>query len=318
MNHNQPVLSIVVPVYFNEANLPLTVPALLALQEKIGPVEIVLVDDGSEDRSYAVMEELQRKHPGAITLVKLTRNFGSMAAILAGLSVARGRCIGMIAADLQDPPELFIDMHEAWRQGQKAVFAVRADRAETGFNRWAANAYYAMMRRFALKGYPRGGFDYFLIDRQVADEVVRIGEKNTNLMSLVFWLGFSAKLIPYVRRERQAGQSRWTLGKKVKLFIDSFVAFSYFPVRAMSLLGVLVSLTAFGYAAFVVAYSLFYGMPVAGFSTLASLLALLSGLQMLMLGVLGEYLWRNLDESRRRPAFVIDLVKPMSGDPNHL
>lgn len=309
MSNERPVLSIVVPVYFNEANLPDTVPALLALRNRIGAMEIVLVDDGSQDRSYAVMENLQRQHPAEITLVKLTRNFGSMAAILAGLCVARGQSIGMIAADLQDPPELFVEMHEAWRQGQKAVFAVRADRQETGFNRWASNAYYALMRRFALKGYPKGGFDYFLIDRQVADEVVKIGEKNTNLMSLVFWLGFPAKLIPYVRRERKAGESRWTLGKKVKLFIDSFVAFSYFPVRAMSLLGVIVSIGAFCYAAFVVAYSIFHGMPVAGFSTLACLLALLSGLQMLMLGILGEYLWRTLDESRRRPAFVIDQVK---------
>jgi glycosyltransferase involved in cell wall biosynthesis len=318
MNKERSVLSIVVPVYFNEANLPTTVPVLLALQDEIGEVEIVLVDDGSEDRSYAVMEELQRKYPEAITLVKLTRNFGSMAAILAGLSVARGQCVGMIAADLQDPPELFVEMHTAWRQGQKAVFAVRSDRAETGFNRWAASIYYFLMRRLALKGYPPGGFDFFLIDRQVADEVVKISEKNTNLMSLVFWLGFSAKLIPYVRRARQEGKSRWTLGKKVKLFIDSFVAFSYFPVRAMSLLGVIVSLGAFAYAAFIVGYSLFHGMPVAGFSTLASLLALLSGLQMLMLGVLGEYLWRTLDESRRRPAFVIDRVKPTSNNAESL
>jgi dolichol-phosphate mannosyltransferase len=309
VSNERPVLSIVVPVYFNEANLPETVPALLALKDKIGEIEIVLVDDGSQDRSYAIMEDLQRQHPAAITLVKLTRNFGSMAAILAGLSVARGQSIGMIAADLQDPPELFLEIHEAWRQGTKAVFAVRCDREETGFNRWAADAYYVLMRRFALKGYPKGGFDYFLIDRQVADEVVRIGEKNTNLMSLIFWLGFPAKMIPYVRRERKAGQSRWTLGKKVKLFVDSFVSFSYFPVRAMSLLGVVVSVGAFSYAAFVVGYSLFRGMPVAGFSTLASLLALLSGLQMLMLGILGEYLWRTLDESRRRPAFVIDHVK---------
>jgi glycosyltransferase involved in cell wall biosynthesis len=314
---SRPILSIVVPVYFNEGNLSEAVPTLLALQDNIGPLELVLVDDGSEDRSYAVMEEWQRRHPEAITLVKLTRNFGSMAAILAGLSVARGHCVGMIAADLQDPPDLFIEMQEAWRQGNKAVFAVRADRAETGFNRWAAKTYYALMRRWALAGYPRGGFDYFLIDRQVVEEVVKIGEKNTNLMSLVFWLGFPAKLIPYVRGERKCGRSRWTLAKKVKLFVDSFAAFSYAPVRAMSLLGVVVSLGAFAYAAFVVVYSLFHGMPVAGFSTLASLVALLSGLQMLMLGILGEYLWRTLDETRRRPPFVIDRINRKSGDPEH-
>jgi glycosyltransferase involved in cell wall biosynthesis len=313
VSNERPVLSVVVPVYYNEGNLRETVPALLALQDKIGPMEVVLVDDGSEDGSYTVMEDLQRQHPAAVTLVKLTRNFGSMAAILAGLSVARGQCVGMIAADLQDPPELFVGMHGAWRQGHKAVFAVRADRVETGFNRWAANTYYALMRRFALAGYPRGGFDYFLIDRQVVEEVVKIGEKNTNLMSLVFWLGFPAKLIPYVRGERKYGRSRWTLAKKVKLFVDSFAAFSYAPVRVMSLLGVVVSLGAFGYAAFIIAYSLFHGMPVAGFSTLASLVALLSGLQMLMLGILGEYLWRTLDETRRRPPFVIDLVKRTGG-----
>jgi len=309
MSNALPVLSIVVPVYFNEDNLPETVPALLSLQDKIGPLEIVLVDDGSEDGSYKVMEGLQLLHPQAVTLVKLTRNFGSMAAVLAGLSVARGPCVGMIAADLQDPPELLVGMHEAWRQGHKAVFAVRADRAETGFNRWASNTYYGLMHRFALAGYPRGGFDYLLIDRQVVDEVVQIGEKNTNLMSLVFWLGFPAKLIPYVRGERKHGCSRWTLAKKVKLFVDSFVAFSYAPVRVMTVTGFVVSLGAFGYAAFVVAYSLLHGMPVAGFSTLASLVALFSGLQMLMLGILGEYLWRTLDETRRRPPFVIDQVK---------
>jgi len=162
------------------------------------------------------------------------------------------------------------------------------------------------MRQFALPGYPSGGFDFFLIDRQVAAEVVRISEKNTNISSLVYWLGFSPVMIPYVRRARKKGVSRWTFTKKLKLFIDSFVAFSYAPIRALSLLGGGISVLAFGYGLAVFFAWLTQGVPVRGFAPLVILIAFTSGIQMLMLGILGEYLWRALDETRRRPPFVVD------------
>ncbi len=246
--------SIVIPVYYNEPNLPETVPQLLALAERLPDLhlELVFVDDGSGDRSLDLLRDFQRAYPDAIRIVKLTRNFGSMAAIQAGLTVARGDCVGMIAADLQDPPELFLEMLEHWRQGVKAVFAVRQEREDPPLSAWFANRYYDLIRRFAIRDYPPGGFDFFLIDRQVVEEINRIREKNTNLLTLIFWLGFRPVLIPYTRRKRRKGQSRWTLSKKIKLFTDTFVAFSYFPIQLLSLGGFPVAaLGAFLYGAFI-------------------------------------------------------------------
>jgi dolichol-phosphate mannosyltransferase len=216
----------------------------------------------------------------------------------------------MIAADLQDPPELFVDMVRHWEQGHKAVFAVRAGREESFGQQLLSNSYYGLIRRFAIKGYPSGGFDFFLIDRQVVADLCRVNEKNTNLMTLIFWLGYAHVAIPYVRRARRAGRSRWTLAKKVKLFVDSFVAFSYAPVRLLSVTGLLISAAAFAYASVVVYRWSAHGADVRGWSSLAVLVAFTAGVQMIMLGVLGEYLWRVLDEVRRRPPYVIDDVRP--------
>ncbi len=311
------LLSIVVPVYFNELNLPETVPALLSLADQIQPMalELVFVDDGSRDRSLEVLLQFQQQHPETIRVVKLTRNFGSMAAIQAGLKVARGDCVGMISADLQDPHDLFVEMVGRWREGVKAVLAVRQDREETAGQRWFANTYYRLLRRFAVPDYPKGGFDFCLIDRQLVEEINRMAEKNTHIMTLIFWLGFSPALIPYTRRKRRLGKSRWTLQKKLKLFVDSFIAFSYVPIRFLSVVGLLTSFLAVLYAGFQVAAKLIYGTPVPGFSTTVVLIALTSGVQMIMLGVLGEYLWRILDETRGRPMYVVDRIYTGSSRP---
>ena len=310
-------VSIVVPVYFNEPNLPDTIPQLLALQGRLPEyeLELVFVDDGSGDRSLEILLDFQRRHPGRIKVVKLTRNFGTMAGLQAGFRVATGDCVGMIAADLQDPPELFVDMVRHWERGVKSVFAVRADREESLGQKLFSNSYYALMRRFAIRDYPAGGFDFFLVDRQVVDEVNRIREKNTNLMSLIFWLGYESVHIPYVRRRRTKGKSRWTLSKKVKLVIDSFVAFSYVPIRFLSIVGLLVAASAFLYGGYVFYLWSAADIPVKGYTPIILVLTFTSGVQMLMLGVLGEYLWRTLDESRRRPAYVVDRVYDAAAEP---
>ncbi|HEU5079616.1 MAG TPA: glycosyltransferase family 2 protein [Opitutaceae bacterium] len=306
------LLSIVVPVYYNELNLPDSIPALLALREQLGgtALELVYVDDGSGDGSLKVLVEFQKQYPETIKIVKLTRNFGSMAAIQAGFRAAQGDCVGMISADLQDPPELFLEMLALWRKGEKAVFAVRQDREEGLSQRWFARTYYSLLRRYALPGYPEGGFDFCLIDRQLINEINAMGEKNTHIMSLIYWLGFAPAIIPYTRRARRKGRSRWTMRKKLKLFVDSFVAFSYVPVRFVSMIGILTSLLALGYAVFQIVAKFLFGTPVPGFSTIVVLIALTAGVQMIMLGVLGEYIWRILDESRKRPAYVIDRIYP--------
>lgn len=303
-------ISIVIPVYFNESNLPDTVPQLLSLEEKLPgySLELVFVDDGSGDRSLDVLREYQSQSPERIKVVKLTRNFGSMSAIQAGFTVATGDGVGMISADLQDPPEIFLDMISHWEKGSKAVFAVRQDRDEHLIQKTLSNTYYSLIRKFALADYPNGGFDFFLVDRQVVADLNRIQEKNTNIMTLVYWLGYKPVMIPYIRRQRIKGKSRWTFAKKVKLFIDTFVAFSFFPIRILSALGLLVAMGSFIYGGYVLFYWYFYGIEVKGYVPIIVALAFNSGLQMAMLGVLGEYLWRTLDEVRRRPQFVIDEI----------
>jgi dolichol-phosphate mannosyltransferase len=303
-------ISIIVPVYFNEPNLPDTVPQLLALGEKLTGyrLELIFVDDGSGDKSLVILLDYQKRFPKQIKVVTLTRNFGTMAALQAGLTVASGDCVGVIAADLQDPPELFLEMTRHWEGGVKAIFAVRSDREESFLQKTFSNLYYALVRRFAVPGYPAGGFDFFLADRQVIDEVNKIHEKNTNLMTLVFWLGFQAVLIPYVRRKRTKGKSRWTLGKKIKLFVDTFASFSYFPIRLFSLLGIIYAILSFSYGVFIFIAWLTFGIEVQGWVPMMLVLTFTAGLQMTLLGILGEYLWRTLDESRGRPLFVIDTI----------
>jgi glycosyltransferase involved in cell wall biosynthesis len=310
IQRDRKIVSIVVPVYYNESNLPDTIPQLLTLGEKLSEyqLELVLVDDGSKDQSLAILLDYHKRFPQQIKVVKLTRNFGAMAALQAGLTVATGDCVGVIAADLQDPPELFLEMIHHWEQGVKAIFAVRSDREESFLQKTFSNLYYALVRRFAVPGYPPGGFDFFLADRQVIDDVNKIHEKNTNLMTLVFWLGFQAVLIPYVRRKRTKGKSRWTFGKKIKLFVDTFVSFSYFPIRLFSFLGIIYAILSFSYGVFIFIAWLTFGIKVQGWVPMMLVLTFTAGLQMTLLGILGEYLWRTLDESRGRPLFVIDTI----------
>lgn len=310
---NKSLFSIVIPVYYNELNLPDTVPQLLNLRSKLSEhdLELIFVDDGSGDSSLEVLMDYHLRYPETITLIKLTRNFGSMAAIQAGFTLARGDCVGMISADLQDPPELFIEMLRYWEEGNKAVFAIRQDRDEPFISKFFSNSYYYLVRKYAVADYPNGGFDFFLIDRQVIKELNLIQEKNTNIMTLIYWLGFKPIMIPYIRSKRKRGKSRWTLSKKVKLFVDTFVAFSYFPIRALSLTGLVVAIGSFCYGMFILFYWLFFGIPVRGYVPIMLVMTFASGLQISMLGILGEYLWRTLDEARKRPLFVIDEVYPV-------
>ncbi|AIQ26303.1 glycosyltransferase family 2 protein [Paenibacillus sp. FSL H7-0737] len=300
-------LSIVVPIYFNELNIPHTIPRLQNLETIIPncDFEFVFVDDGSKDNSFSLLMEA-KEQDSRIKVIKLSRNFGSMSAIQAGLRYTTGDCVGIIAADLQDPPEMFKEMVEHWRTGIKVVLGTRADREESFSQKMFSNTYYFLLEKFALKGYPKGGFDFLLIDRQVVQEVLEIQEKNTSVMSLIYWLGHDQVQIPYVRQERKLGKSRWTLAKKVKLFIDSFVSFSYTPIRFMSFIGFVTAFLSFLYGVFVIISTVFGIIELQGWTTIIALITFLLGIIMIMLGIIGEYLWRILDESRERPSYVVD------------
>jgi len=300
--------SIIVPVYGNEKNLPDTIPRLLQLKEKLPnyELELVFVDDGSKDHSFQVLLDYKNKNPEIIKVVKLTRNFGAPAAGQAGFDIATGDCVGKINADLQDPPELFIDMIKHWEKGIKAVFAIRKKRKDPIFSRMLSRSFYSLLRRHALPNYPKGGFDFFLVDKTVVEEFKKIPEKNTNINALIFWLGYEYVTIPYIRDERKSGKSQWTLGKKIKYFIDTFVGFSYFPVRLLSWIGIIVAIAAFGYGIYIL-YNWTVGkIQPEGWTTTVIILLVTAGIQMIMIGVIGEYLWRTLDEIRKRPRYVID------------
>jgi len=302
-------LSIVVPVYYNEENLPDTIPRLLALRDNIPyELELIFVDDGSKDRSLEILLKYQASCPENILVIKLTRNFGEYSAVQAGLVKTTGDCVAVISADLQDPPELLIDMVKNWEKGIKAVFAVRSERDDPKLSKFFSDTFYALFRRFAIPGYPKGGFDFVLIDRQIVNDLNRIYEKNTNIMTLIYWLGHSYVCIPYNRMKREKGTSKWTLSKRLKFAIDSFVGFSYFPIRIVSGLGLMFAFASFVYGAIVLHDWWSGSVPVPGWTTIMITITFTAGVQMIILGVIGEYLWRTLDQSRKRPMYVIDTV----------
>ncbi|MFY8001715.1 MAG: glycosyltransferase family 2 protein [Candidatus Kapaibacteriota bacterium] len=305
-----PKLSIIIPCYFNQDNIPVTAQTLLENEKAFDAdveFEYVLVDDGSKDATYDAIVNFHQQAPTKVKAVKLASNVGSHNAILAGLHYATGDVCAILAADLQDPPELIPKMYSYWKQGLKLVLANRTDREESFGQRFFATTFHALIKRLALKNVPDGGFDLVLFDKALKNEIVRMSEKNTHILYLLVWLGYEYVNIPYTRRKRDIGVSRWTLGKKVKLLIDSFIAFSFVPIRGISFLGLILGLAAFGYGGFVVLARLFGWIPyVQGWSSLMVVFMLVSAFQMIALGIIGEYVWRALDASRSRPNFIVE------------
>ncbi|BDF62436.1 glycosyl transferase [Christensenellaceae bacterium] len=299
-------LSIIIPVYYNEQNLR---PLYNDLKEKAlsslpCDYEIIFVDDGSKDNSFAVMQELKRADE-KIKTVKLARNFGEHAALLAGLSVCSGDCAVRKAADLQEPSEMIVEMFEKYEEGNKVVLAVRADREDPAGQKTLSSLYTNTVRRFALKNMPEGGLDSFLIDRQIIDLIVNMNENNAPVTELILWSGFSSANVYYVRKKREIGKSGWTFSKKVKMTMDSLLGFSYFPIRCILAVGG-VSFAAAAVWGVVLAVLALMGNVVQPHIVLAFLLVLVLGIVMTAMGILGEYLWRTFDAARKRPVFIID------------
>ena len=302
------LVSVIIPVYYNAASLPLLAQKLDILSGANSQYgfEFIYVDDGSRDDSLSILYSLANQD-NRIRVVKLSRNFGSNNAILAGMAVAKGDCVGFIAADIQDPPEAFTEMIQLWHQGTKVVFAVRKDRkGDPLITRLFSYIFNYLFKRLVFKGLSPQGIGFFLIDRQVNDIIIKCEEKNPHIFGLILWTGFSYVTLQYDREERRHGKSQWTFQKKLKYFIDAFVAFSYLPIRITSTLGLI--LASFGgiYAAIVLVARFTHQIPVEGWTALMVVFLVLSGVQLIMLGIIGEYLWRNFDATRRRPTFIIE------------
>lgn len=299
-------ISIVVPVYYNEDTLmDLYQDMKKKILGSIGDYELVFVDDGSGDDSWKIMNEIKALDEN-VHLVKLSRNFGEHAALLAGLSVCTGDCAVTKQADLQEDSLLIPEMYERWKAGNKVVLAVRRSRDENAVKVFFANLYYGLVRRFVNKNMPVGGCDCYLIDRKVIEVLERLDEKNSSLTLQVLWAGFKTDKVYFDRKDREKGKSRWTLAKKMKLVLDSMMSFSYAPIRFMVYIGVLFDLFAVILLISVITEYLTKGVPILGWASLMCVILLSSGLILTMLGILGEYVWRALDASRKRPPFIID------------
>lgn len=310
-------LSIVIPVYYNADTLELLYQDMREkILGKLGDYEIVFVDDGSGDDSWQVMNSLRSRYPH-IRLVRLSRNFGEHAALLAGLSVCTGDCAVTKQADLQEDSGIILEMYESWKRGNKVVLAVRKERKENPVKVFFANLYYALIRRIVNKNMPVGGCDCYLIDRKVIEVLQRLDEKNSSLTLQVLWAGFKTDMIYFVRQDREIGKSRWTLAKKVKLVMDSVMSFSYFPLRFMSGLGIFFNILAVILLVIVLIEKFTKNTPIVGWTSLMCVVLCASGIIMLMLGILGEYIWRALDAARSRPPYIIDELLENQAEESH-
>jgi len=308
-------LSIIIPCYYNEENIPVTGTRLIA-NEALFPAntefEYIFVDDGSGDNTLEALYRFQKEHTQKVKVLKLAGNVGSYNAVVAGMEYATGDCTVIIAADLQDPPELMVEMLRYWKKGIKLVVGSREDREESWLQKRLSNTFHSMMRKFALKNVPKGGFDYVLFDREIRERVVQMQERNTNVFYLMAWMGYTYINIPYVRKQREIGKSRWTLSKKIKLFIDSFVGFSYLPLRLISISGITLGLLAFTYGLYIIIARLLGIVDIEGWSTLMVVILFIAAFQMTALGIIGEYVWRSLDAARTRPLYIVEKVSKES------
>lgn len=303
-------VSVVVPVYYNAESLPLLFAELQnvegQLDERDCAMELIFVDDGSGDDSMIELIKIKKQRPDT-RVVKLTRNFGEIHACKVGLNYANGDCLMWLAADLQDPPQLVVEMTDQWLAGSKFVIALRTRRGDPPATRFFAGIYHWLVKVFISKDYPKGGFDRMLLDAALVP-YIRDSSKNINTSLLAYWLGFEPATVFYERGDREHGTSRWTFAKKLTFFIDSILGFSVLPIRIISVLGFLVSLLSFGFGLYTVFDTIFGSRVVPGWASLSALISFLLGMVMIILGIVGEYVWRIFDEVTKRPEAVVDEV----------
>lgn len=268
--------------------------------------EWLIVDDHSTDETFDIARRLS-DGDSKVKCIRLSRNFGAHAAAMCGLQHAGGACAVLLAADLQDPPAVIPALLEEWRGGADVVWAVRRAReGESLMQRSASRLYHSWMGRLpGLERLPAQGSDFLLADRKVLKALRNVSERNASVLALIAWLGFRHAYVPYTKRPRLRGRSGWTFGRRIKLAVDSMILFSYLPIRLIMWFGFIIAGVGLVYAVAVVITGL-RGSPVAGWSSTMVAVLVLGGTQMIMVGVIGQYLWRALDEVRRRPLYVIE------------
>jgi polyisoprenyl-phosphate glycosyltransferase len=306
--------TIVLPVYYNEESL---LPAYEKLKAEILALRpgrqggLLYVDDGSGDGSLDVLRAIQAKGEVPVTLLKLSRNFGQVMAIRAGLDHCESPVAIVMSADGQEPADLIPQMLERhFAQRNEVVVCTRADREEGAYRTWTSRLFYGLMQRLCFPDMPMGGFDCFLLGPSALEAFRHDKEQQPFLQGQVLRLGFARSFISYTRLKREHGQSRWTLGRKIAYFFDGLLNYSFLPIRAVSYLGVAMALFGLLYAAVVLLAKVLVGNPVKGWAPLMIVVLVLGGVQMLTLGVFGEYLWRILVQVQRRSPYLVEQILP--------
>ncbi|HEU5256634.1 MAG TPA: glycosyltransferase family 2 protein [Vicinamibacterales bacterium] len=300
------MISIVTPAFNEATNLPVLYERLVAAMRDVGSDwEWIVVDDHSRDETFAVIEALALRD-ARVRGFRLSRNSGSHVAITCGLHQVDSDAAVMMAADLQDPPETLASMVARWRQGAQVVWATRRARPGDPSHRGFAALYYWMMRRLVgMTEMPARGADFFLVDRVVVDAFRRFSERNVSVLALITWLGFRQECVEYDKQPRRSGQSGWTLARKIKLVVDSMTSFSGFPIRLCTYIGLMFLVGSLVLLLFAVALLPELG---GGLLLVLSLIVGLAGFQLVALGIVGEYVWRALEETRRRPPYLIEAM----------
>jgi len=303
---SQATLSCIIPSFNEKANLDVLLPALIAvLKSLVSTYEIIVVDDGSTDGTAEAMAAWTEKYPGIVYL-QLSRNFGKEAALTAGLDVAGGQAVVCMDADLQHPPALIPKMFARWREGVEMVYAVRASRKdESAFKRWGTRLFYRLMRTTSGLKVPENAGDFRLMDRAVVDALLMLPERNRFMKGLFAWVGFKSEPILYSPPERLHGKSTFKPFKLFRFAVDGITAFTTWPLRVLSVLGVCLSLLSFAYGLFIVITHFLYGDPVRGWATLITVVLFFAGVQLISVGVLGEYISRIFGEVKNRPVYLV-------------
>lgn len=301
-----PTLSFVIPVYRNERAVTLTYQKLRGMTEKDLPGyarEFVFVDDGSDDGSLSELLQIRAGDPD-VRIVSFTRNFGQMAAIQAGLKTATGDLVLHLSADLQDPVDLIPQLVREFEAGNELVVAYRQAREDTLSSRLTSRVFYGVVR-LSFPQMPPGGFDYVLMGRRVVDSFNQLEVRNRFFQGDLLWLGYKTTFIPYTRAKREIGRSQYNFWKRLKNSLDAILDSSYLPIRFISLVGVLTAFLGFAYALNIIYYRLMHGSPFPGWAPIMVVTLVIGGVLMVMLGIIGEYVWRIYDEVRHKPNYVV-------------
>lgn len=299
------LVSIIIPVYRTAQSLAETHRGIMSIFKEIShyKYEIIFINDGSDDNSLNELIKIKKENP-QVKIIDFVRNFGQASAIVAGMDYSKGDCIIHISSDLQDPPELIPLFLKKWEEGVMIVAGERSSREDDNLSKITSRIFYLLMK-LAIPKMPSGGFDYFLLDKKVYKEVIKFDERNSFLQGDYLWIGYEPYFIPYKRRERKFGKSQWGIARKIKYFIDGIIATSYIPIRFMSFVGLLTSFVGFLYAVVVFFARISNNVPVQGYAPIIIVLLVFLGLIMVMLGIIGEYIWRIYDEIKKRPRYIV-------------